>query len=140
MQDPNAYASQNMTYYQQDPAYHAQMQEAAAQAAQYQAAQYQAAQQAEYAAAPTQTATPLQQHQTVSQNAPSQLASWFNFSNPSYLKGLLAASGTVLLLTNPTVQKAVVRGTVKLWSLAQGGVEEVKEQFQDIKAEMGQKE
>lgn len=63
---------------------------------------------------------------------------WFEFSNAGYLKGFLVAAGATLILTNPVIQKALVRGTVKLWSLVQGGVEEVKEQFQDIKAEMSQ--
>jgi hypothetical protein len=68
----------------------------------------------------------------------SGIGSWFQFSNSGYLKGFLLGAGVTLLLTNPTVQKTLVRGTVKLWSLAQGGVEEVKEQFRDIKAEMSQ--
>ncbi|PIE68766.1 MAG: hypothetical protein CSA21_05730 [Deltaproteobacteria bacterium] len=66
--------------------------------------------------------------------------SWLDFSNAGYVKGLVLGAGATLLLTNPTVQKAVVRSTVKLWSFIQGGVEEVKEQFHDIKAEMGQEE
>ncbi len=66
--------------------------------------------------------------------------SWFDFSNSGYLKGLVLGAGATLLLTNPTVQKAVVRSTVKLWSFVQGGVEEVKEQFHDIKAEMSQQD
>jgi hypothetical protein len=64
--------------------------------------------------------------------------SWFDFSNTSYLKGLLIGAGVTLLVTNSAVQKALVRGSVKLWSFVQGGVEEVKEQFHDIKAEMSQ--
>jgi hypothetical protein len=64
--------------------------------------------------------------------------SWFEFSNAGYLKGLLAGAGVTLLLTNSDVQKALMRGTVKLWSTIQGGVEEVKEQFKDVKAEMSQ--
>jgi hypothetical protein len=65
--------------------------------------------------------------------------SWFDFSDSCYMKGLLLGAGVTVLLTNASVQKALVRGTVKLWSFVQGGVEEVKEQFQDIKAEMSQK-
>lgn len=67
-----------------------------------------------------------------------QAGSWFEFSNSGYLKGFLIGAGATLVLTNPTVQKSMVRGTVKIWSLLQGGVEEVKEQFQDIKAEMSE--
>jgi hypothetical protein len=72
--------------------------------------------------------------------APTGVASWFDFSNSGYLKGFLAGAGATLLLTNSTVQKALVRGTVKAWSFVQGGMEEVKEQFQDVKAEMSQEE
>jgi hypothetical protein len=66
--------------------------------------------------------------------------SWFDFSNSSYLKGFLIGAGVTLLLTNPTTQKTLVRGAVRIWSFVQGGVEEVKEQFQDVKAEMSQEQ
>jgi hypothetical protein len=69
---------------------------------------------------------------------PSQFGSWFDFSSAGYLKGFLAGTGITLLLTNTGVQKALIRGTVKVWSTFQGGVEEVKEQFKDVKAEMSQ--
>ncbi len=65
--------------------------------------------------------------------------SWVNFRNSSYLKGFVVGAGMALVLSNPAVQKALVTGAVKLWSMVQGGVEEVKEQIQDIKAEMSQK-
>ena len=65
-------------------------------------------------------------------------AAGLNFQMPGYLKGFLLGAGATLVLTNSDVQKALVRGTVKLWSLVQGGVEEVKEQFKDVKAEMSQ--
>lgn len=66
------------------------------------------------------------------------IGSWFEFSGAGYLKGFLIGAGVTLLLTNTALQKSLIRGTVKLCSLAQGGVEEVKEQFMDIKAEMSQ--
>jgi hypothetical protein len=56
------------------------------------------------------------------------------------MRGFLLGAGVTLVLTNPRVKKAMLRGTVKLWSIVQGGVEEVKEQFQDVQAEMSQKE
>jgi hypothetical protein len=71
---------------------------------------------------------------------PYGVEAWFNFRNSGYLKGFVVGAGVALILTNPTVQKAVVAGAVKIWSAVQGGVEEVKEQIQDIKAEMSQKE
>ena len=68
------------------------------------------------------------------------IAGWFEFSNSRYLKGFLIGAGVTFLATNPGVQKAIVKGAVKLWSLVQGGVEEVKEQIHDIQAEISQKE
>lgn len=67
-------------------------------------------------------------------------AGWFDISNGSYLKGLLLGAGITVLVTNSTVQDAVMKGVVKLWTMAQGGVEEVKERFKDVKAEMSLKE
>lgn len=66
----------------------------------------------------------------------SGIETWFQFSNSGYLKGFLIGAGATLVLTNPMVQKTLVRGALKVWSLAQGGVEEAKEQVRDIKAEM----
>lgn len=65
---------------------------------------------------------------------------WFAFSDSSYLKGLVLGAGVAYLLSNPAVQKALVKGAVTLWSTIQGGVEEVKEQIQDIKSEMSMKD
>lgn len=63
---------------------------------------------------------------------------WLDFSHPGYLKGLLLGAGVTLLVTSPSVQKFLIRGAVKAWSMIQGGMEEVKEQFRDVKAEMSQ--
>jgi len=71
---------------------------------------------------------------------PGTLASWFDLSNQSYLKGFIAGAGITFLLTNPAMKRSIIKGVVSLTSAIQGGVEEVKEQVQDIKAEMGQKE
>ncbi len=79
------------------------------------------------------------QHETAPIAPPNGIAAWYNFSDGSYLKGFLMGAGITLLVTNPTVQKGIVTGAVKLWSMVQGGVEEVKEQIQDVKAEMSQK-
>jgi len=81
--------------------------------------------------------------QTLPQQAsqPSSLTQgWLNFQDSNYLKGLAVGAGVALVLANPSVQKAVVSGAVKVWSALQGGVEEVKEQINDIRAEMSQKE
>lgn len=68
------------------------------------------------------------------------LESWFNFRNTGYLKGFVIGAGLALVLTNTTVQKTLATGAVRLWTAVQGGVEEVKEHVQDIKAEMSGQE
>lgn len=72
--------------------------------------------------------------------ADSALASWFNFTSADYLKGIALGAGVALVVTNSTVQKAVVSGAVKAWAALQGGVEELKEQVQDAKAELSQQD
>lgn len=64
------------------------------------------------------------------------LSSWYNIGHPDYLKGLLLGAGAALVLTNPTVQKALIGGAVRVWAAVQGGVEEIKEQIEDVKAEL----
>ena len=66
----------------------------------------------------------------------SLLSGWFDFRNPQFLKGVLLAAGVTMLATNPKVQKSVLTGLAKTWSGLQYGVEEVKEQINDIRAEM----
>lgn len=68
--------------------------------------------------------------------AQSPVGSWFNYKDSSYLKGFLVGAGIAVVLANPTVQKALISGTVKCWNAVQGGVEEVKEKVKDVKAEM----
>lgn len=70
--------------------------------------------------------------------APPAGGGWLAYNDPCYLRGLLVGAGVALVLGNPTVQKAVVRGAMKLWAGLQYGVEEIKEQIEDIKAEMSQ--
>ncbi len=40
------------------------------------------------------------------------------------------------MLTNESVQRTAIKGVVKAWSMLQGGVEEIKERFQDAEAEI----
>ncbi len=74
------------------------------------------------------------------QQQPTTLQSWFNFQNSGYLKGFAVGAGVALVLANPTVQRAIVSGAVKLWTTVQGGVEEIKEHVKDITAEISTKE
>jgi len=74
-----------------------------------------------------------------SPQAPATASSnWFDFSNPSYMKGFIVAAGITLVAANPSVQQTLIKGVLKAWSFLQGGVEEIKEQIQDAKAEMSQ--
>jgi len=74
--------------------------------------------------------------QALTPSAPtSVVGSWFDYSNPSYIKGLLVGVGATLLVTNPTVQTAVVKGAVAAWGAVVGGVEEIKEKVRDARAE-----
>ncbi len=61
---------------------------------------------------------------------------WLAVNDPGYVKGALLGAALALVLTNPKVQRAVVKGAVTLWTSVQGGFEEMKEQIQDIKSEM----
>lgn len=61
---------------------------------------------------------------------------WFAVSDPGWVKGLLLGAAVTCALTNPRIQRALVKGAVGVWTAMQGGFEEVKEQFQDIKSEM----
>ena len=50
----------------------------------------------------------------------------------------MVAAGITFVATNPYVQQSLIRGTLKIWNFLQGSVEEIKEQVQDVKAEMSQ--
>ncbi|WP_291329475.1 YtxH domain-containing protein [Desulfovibrio sp. UCD-KL4C] len=66
------------------------------------------------------------------------IKSWVNVTDSRYLKGFAVGAAVAIVASNPTVQKAVVSGSVKLWAALQGGIEEAKEKLQDIKAEVDQ--
>jgi hypothetical protein len=65
-----------------------------------------------------------------------QSSGLLGFSNDRFLKGLLIGAAATYLLTNENVQRGLIKGTVKVWSLLQGGVEEMKERFHDAEAEI----
>lgn len=52
-----------------------------------------------------------------------------------FWKGALLGAAVALLATNESVQKGVVRSISKLTAAAQSGIEELKEKFEDAKAE-----
>lgn len=57
-------------------------------------------------------------------------------SRDRFVKGLLIGAAATYLLTNDQVQRAAIKSAVKAWSTLQGGVEELKERFQDAEAEL----
>lgn len=61
---------------------------------------------------------------------------FFNFGSERFLKGLLIGAAAAYLLTNESVQRSAIKGVVKVWSMLQGGVEEIKERFHDAEAEI----
>jgi len=62
-----------------------------------------------------------------------------DFRHDQFWKGAILGAAVVFIVTNDTVQKALMTGMAKLWTTAQAGVEELKEKYQDVKAEMSQK-
>lgn len=54
----------------------------------------------------------------------------------SFIKGLLVGGGAAYLLTNETAQRTILRTAVQLWSVVQGGFEELKERLHDAEAEV----
>lgn len=77
---------------------------------------------------PAQAGYPAAQHQNQTP--------FLNFSNDRFLKGLLIGAAAAYVLTNESVQRGAIKGVVKIWSTLQGGVEEIKERFQDAEAEI----
>lgn len=76
----------------------------------------------------SQTAHP---HYATQQNTP-----FFNFGNERFMRGLLIGAAATYILTNEKVQRNAIKGMVRVWSTLQGGLEELKERFQDAEAEL----
>ncbi|WP_321530374.1 YtxH domain-containing protein [uncultured Desulfuromonas sp.] len=53
-----------------------------------------------------------------------------------FVKGALIGVGLALLLSNDRVQKSLIKGATTVFNAAQAGVEELKEKFEDMQAEM----
>ncbi len=68
------------------------------------------------------------------QNAPSNLLGSFNSND--FLKGALIGAAVGYLLTNEKAQKTIMKTFAKGTQVFQMGVEEMKERFEDVKAEM----
>lgn len=59
-----------------------------------------------------------------------------NFNAAGFIKGALIGGVTAYVLTNENAQKAIFSAIVKGSNLLQAGFEELKERFEDVKAEI----
>ncbi|WP_299549246.1 YtxH domain-containing protein [uncultured Helicobacter sp.] len=59
-------------------------------------------------------------------------------SNPKqdFLKGALIGAAATFILTNENAQRAIFKGFAKISSLFESGIEELKERYEDAKAEI----
>ena len=75
------------------------------------------------------------------QNATSALSSFFNSGNSQndFLKGAFIGAVATFILTNKDAQKAIFKGFAKISSLFEMGIEELKERYEDAKAEVDSK-
>lgn len=93
-----------------------------------------------YAAYPQGMAAPMQGQMQMSMapgySGQTQQGTLFGLTSDRFLKGLLIGAAATYLLTNESVQRTAIKGVVKAWSMVQGGLEEVKERFQDAEAEL----
>lgn len=59
-----------------------------------------------------------------------------NNSKQDFLKGALIGAVATFILTNENAQKAIFKGFAKVSSLFESGIEELKERYEDAKAEI----
>ncbi|WP_324172916.1 YtxH domain-containing protein [Sulfurimonas sp.] len=57
------------------------------------------------------------------------------FSTSEVLAGLLIGAAATYILTNENVQKTIFKGMVSMGDVITGGMDEMKERFEDAKAE-----
>ncbi len=85
---------------------------------------------------PPQAAPYYAAAQTTAPQHEQGFASFFNFKDEKFLKGAITGAALTFILTNEALQKNTIKSLVKLWNTLQGGIEEVKERFQDAEAEI----
>lgn len=59
-----------------------------------------------------------------------------NFNISGFIKGLLVGGISAYILTNPKAQDTLFKAIIKGGSLINAGIEELKERFEDAKAEL----
>ncbi len=77
---------------------------------------------------------PVQQADPPSEEGYSILG--LNLSDWGFWKGALVGTALTLLITNESVQRAIMSGVVKAYSAAQDGFGEIKEMFEDAQSEL----
>lgn len=84
-----------------------------------------------------QPATPVYQQpvQAVAPVAPTTSILGLDVQDSTFWKGALLGAAVAMLVTNESVQKGVVKTVSKVTAAAQSGLEEMKEKFEDAKAE-----
>ncbi len=68
-----------------------------------------------------------------SQNSPAFLG--LAPQDAQFWKGVALGAAVTVLLTNESVQKGIVTAVARMTAAAQSGIEEMKEKFEDAKAE-----
>lgn len=61
------------------------------------------------------------------------------YHSPQLWKGVALGAITAIFITNESLQKAVMKGAIKLYDTIQSGAYELKEKFEDVQAEVRQK-
>lgn len=56
--------------------------------------------------------------------------------NADFVRGMAIGAAVTYVLTNETVQKAIFRGIAGIVGTVQGGIEEIKERYNDAEAEL----
>lgn len=59
-----------------------------------------------------------------------------NFNTSNFITGVLVGAGFAYIMTNEKAQQALFKAIVKAGNLLQAGTEELKERFEDAKAEV----
>ncbi len=61
------------------------------------------------------------------------------YHSQQFWKGIALGAIAAIFVTNEGVQKAVMKGAIKLYDMVQSGANELKEKFEDAQAEVRQK-
>lgn len=61
------------------------------------------------------------------------------YHSQQFWKGIALGAIAAVFVTNEGVQKAVIKGAIRLYDMVQSGANELKEKFEDVQAEVRQK-